>query len=110
VQVWRPICGPVETFPLAICEARSLSTRDLVLSERSFAGGVGQCYSICYNPDHCWYWLPRMHCDEALVFNVYDSLDDGRARWIPYTAFEDLTSPVNAQPRQCIQIRTFAFF
>jgi hypothetical protein len=110
VQVWRPTCGPVETFPLAVCEACSLSTGDLVMSARSFTGGVGQSYSISYNPDHRWYWFPHMRCDEALVFKVYESLDDGRARWTPHTAFEDPTSPLDAQPRQCIQIRTFAFF
>jgi hypothetical protein len=110
VQVWRPIRGPVEAFPLGVCDARSLSIADLVMSERSFAGGVGQSYSISYNPDHRWYWFPCMRCDEALVFKVYDSLNDGRARWTPHTAFEDPTSLVDAQPRQCIQIRTFAFF
>jgi len=110
VQVWRPIGGPVEAFPLGVCDSRSLSIDDLVTSKSDFGGQVRQSYSVCYNPDHHWYWFPRMRCDEALVFKVYDSLNDGRARWAPHAAFEDPTSPVDAQPRQCIQIRTFAFF
>ena len=36
VQVWRPIKHPVESFPLAICDARSVSTDDLVVSERRY--------------------------------------------------------------------------
>jgi hypothetical protein len=110
VQVWRPIRLPVETFPLAICEARSLSLDDLVVSERRYPNRVGQTYAIRYNPEHRWYWFPRMRRDEALVFKVYDSLKDGRARWTAHTAFDDPTSPPNAQPRESIEIRTLAFF
>ena len=110
VQVWRPIRHPVESFPLAICDARSIAPSDLVISERRYPGRVGQTYAITYNPEHRWYWLPRMRRDEALVFKVYDSMKDGRARWSAHTAFEDPTSPPNARPRESIEIRTLAFF
>src|SRR5436190_8069309 len=110
VQVWRPIRHPVESFPLAICDARSISTRDFVVSERRYPNRVGQTYAITYNPAHQWYWLPRMRRDEALVFKVYDSSKDCRARWSAHTAFEDPTSPPNARPRESIEIGTLAFF
>lgn len=110
VQVWRPIRHPVETFPLAICDARSLAAENLVVSERRYPHRVGQTYAISYSPDHAWYWFPRMQRDEALVFKVYDSLTDGRARWTAHTAFEDPTSPPNARPRESIEVRTLAFF
>jgi hypothetical protein len=110
VQVWRPIRLPVETFPLAICDARSLSVDDLVVSERRYPNRVGQTYAIKYSPQHRWYWFPRMRRDEALVFKVYDSLNDGPARWTAHTAFEDPTSPPSARPRESIEIRTLAFF
>ena len=48
--------------------------------------------------------------DEAIVFKVYDSLKDGRARWTAHTAFDDPTTPPNARPRESIEIRTLAFF
>ena len=110
VQVWRPIRHPVETFPLAIADAQSLSPEDLVVSERRAPNRTGQTYAITYNPDHRWFWFPRQQRDEAIVFKVYDSLKDGRARWTAHTAFEDPTSPRNARPRESIEIRTFAFF
>jgi hypothetical protein len=110
VQVWRPIRHPVESFPLAICDARSISPDDFVVTERRYPNRIGQTYAITYNPEHRWYWLPRMRRDEALVFKVYDSLKDGRARWSAHTAFEDPTSPPNARPRESIEIRTLAFF
>ena len=110
IQVWRPIRHPVETFPLAICDARTLSLENLVVSERRYPNRVGQTYAITYNPKHAWYWFPRMRRDEALVFKVYDSLRDGRARWTAHTAFRDPTSPPQARPRESIEIRTLAFF
>ena len=110
VQVWRPIRHPVETFPLAICDARSLSAENLVISERRYPNRVGQTYAITYNPAQRWYWFPRMRRDEALVFKVYDSLLDGRARWTAHTAFDDPTAPPDARPRESIEIRTLAFF
>ena len=110
VQVWRPIRHPVETYPLAICDARSVKPDDLVISERRYPNRVGQTYAVRYNPDHAWYWFPRMQRNEALVFKVYDSLKDGRARWTAHTAFNDPTAPPNARPRESIEIRTLAFF
>ena len=51
-----------------------------------------------------------MRREEALVFKVFDSLQDGRARWTAHTAFDDPTTPENARPRESIEIRTLAFF
>ena len=110
VQVWRPIRHPVETFPLALCDARTISPDDLVVSERIYPNRVGQTYAIIYNPAHVWYWFPRMRREEAIVFKVFDSAKDGRARWTAHSAFEDPTAPPNARPRESIEIRTLAFF
>jgi hypothetical protein len=110
IQVWRPIRYPVETFPLAICSARTLSPANLVVSERRYPDRIGQTYAITYSPEHAWYWFPRMRRDEALVFKTYESRDDGRARWTAHTAFHDPTSAPDARPRESIEIRTLAFF
>jgi hypothetical protein len=110
IQVWRPIRHPVETFPLAICDARTLSAKNLVISERRYPNRVGQTYAITYDPDQLWYWFPLMRRDEALVFKTYESLTDGRARWTAHTAFNDSTAPPDARPRESIEIRALAFF
>jgi len=110
IQVWRPIRYPVETHPLAIADARSLSPQNLVISERRAAERIGQTYAITYNPAHQWYWFPLMRREEALVFKTYESMKDGRARWTAHTAFEDPNTAANARPRESIEIRAFAFF
>ena len=110
IQVWRPIKHPVETDPLGICDARTLSPDNLVISERRYPDRIGQTYAITYNPAQKWFWFPRMRREEALVFKVYDLLTDGRARWTAHTAFDDPSTPPNARPRESIEIRTLAFF
>jgi len=110
IQVWRPIRHPVESWPLAIADAQSLSPADMVVTERRYPDRIGQTSAVTYNPAHRWYWFPRMRPDEALVFKVYDSLKDGRARFTAHTAFDDPTPPPHARPRESIEIRTLAFF
>ena len=110
IQVWRAINQPIESNPLAIADARSLAAADLIASERRYPDRVGETYRIKYNPQHRWYYFPRMRRDEALVFKVYDSAKDGRARFTAHTSFVDPTTPPGAPPRQSIEIRTLAFF
>ena len=110
IQVWRPINHPVESHPLAICDAQSVNPANLVVNERRYQDRVGQTYAILHDPGERWYWFPHMRPDEALVFKVYESLKDGRARWTAHTAFADPTAPANARPRESIEIRTLAFF
>src|SRR5918912_1069388 len=110
IQVWRPINNPVESHPLAICDAQTVSPESLVVNERHYPDRIGQTYAITYDPDQRWYWFPHMRPDEALVFKVYESLRDGRARWTAHTAFADPHAPPHARPRESIEIRTLAFF
>jgi hypothetical protein len=110
INVWRPIAGPVESWPLAVCDAGSVDRRDLVVSERRYPDRVGEIYAVRYNPRHRWFYFPRMRRDEALLIKCFDSARDGRARLAVHTAFEDPASPANARPRESIEVRAFAFF
>jgi hypothetical protein len=110
IQVWRPIRKPVESSPLAIADARSLASKDLIATERRYPGRVGEIYHITYNPAHRWFYFLNMQRNEALVFKTYDSMKDGRARWTAHAAFDDPTSPADAPARESIEMRTLAFF
>ncbi|MSQ20282.1 MAG: methyltransferase [Betaproteobacteria bacterium] len=110
IQVWRAINQPIQSNPLAIADARSLAPADLLAAERRYPHRVGETYQVKHNANHQWYYFPRMRRDEALVFKVYESLKDGRARFTAHSAFEDPNTPAGAPPRQSIEIRTLAFF
>ena len=110
IQAWRSIAHPIVKNPLTIADARTVAAADLHVSERRYPDRVGQTYRLSYNPAHQWYYFPDMRRDEALVFKVFDSKKDGRARFVPHTSFENPLAPADALPRRSIEIRTLAFF
>ncbi len=110
VQAWRPIQDILKTNPLAIVDSRSLASGDLIVSERRYPGRIGQTYQIAYNRDHQWFYFPDMTRDEAIIFKVYESETDGRARWTAHTSFNDPTTPAGAPARESIEMRTLTFF
>jgi hypothetical protein len=110
IQVWRPIRNPIQANPLAICDARTLSTDNLIASERRYPNRVGETYRISYNADQRWFYFPNMTRDEALVFKVFDSATDGRARFTPHTSFDDPNTPPGAPARESIEVRALVFF
>ena len=101
---------PIVANPLAVADSRSLVPEDLIISERRYPHRVGQTYRLRHNPAHQWFYFPHMQRDEALVFKVYDSAKDGRARFTPHTSFNDPATPAGSPPRQSIEVRTMAFF
>jgi hypothetical protein len=110
-NVWRNIAAePVEMMPLGLVDSQSLAPRDLAVCDLVYADRTGEIYQGVYNPDHRWYYFPRLARDEAVVIKCYDSLKDGRARFSLHSAFDDPTSPPNPRPRQSIEVRAFAFF
>jgi len=110
IQVWRAIADPIRSNPLAMADARSVAVDDLLVAERRYPNRVGQTYRLKYNPAHRWFYFPEMRRDEAIVFKVYDSIKDGRARFTPHTSFDDPMTPPGAAPRQSIEARALAFF
>lgn len=110
INVWRPIRGPVEESPLAVCDAWSIAQRDWIASDLKYRDRTGEVYSITFNPNHRWFYFPQMQRDEVLLLKCYDSTDDGRARFTAHTAFDDPTSPPGASARESIETRTLVFF
>jgi hypothetical protein len=110
IQVWRPIRGPVMVDPLGICDGRSIPREGFIRVERRYQYRTGEVYHIAHNPNHKWYWFPRMTRDEALVFKVFDSDETKPSRFTAHSAFDDPNTPPDAPPRESIETRTFAFF
>jgi hypothetical protein len=110
VNVWRPIRGPLFDAPLAVCDATSLASGDLVPQDLIYRDRTGEIYGLTYNPAHRWYYAPAMQADEALLLKCYDSAQDGRARFMPHTSFADPNAPADMLPRESIELRTLLFF
>ena len=110
INVWRPIHGPVQDMPLAVVDAQSVQQGDLIATDLVYPDRVGEIYYVQFNSAHRWYYAPAMRDDEVMLIKCYDSATDGRARFVPHSAFVDPTAPVNARPRQSIELRTLVFY
>jgi hypothetical protein len=109
INLWRPIRGPLQDSPLAVCDARTVDPADLVPSDLVYRERVGETYSVTYNPAHEWYYVPEMRREQALLLKIADTKTDGRARFMPHTSFTDPTTPPDALPRESIELRTLVF-
>jgi hypothetical protein len=110
INVWRPIRGPIESTPLALCDAGSIEAKDFVPSDLIYRDKVGETYRFTYNPNHRWFYFPHLERNEVILLKCYDSREDGRARFTAHTAFEDPTSAPDAAPRESIEVRALLFW
>ncbi len=110
INVWRPIRGPIESTPLAVCDAQSIDPQDFVPADFVYRDKVGEVYRFTYNPNHRWSYFPRLERNEAILLKCYDSKEDGRARFSAHSAFDDPTSPPEAAPRESIEVRALVFW
>jgi hypothetical protein len=109
INVWRPIRGPVQEAPLAVCDAQSIKPDDYVTMDLIYHDRVGEVYVMNFNPNHRWYYLPQQQKNEVTFIKGYDS-DPAKARFTAHSAFDDPTTPPNAQARESIEVRTIVFF
>lgn len=109
-NVWRPINGPVEQWPLAVCDMQSLRPDDFVEAVLHWPHRTGHVCAIRHRPAQRWLYAPAMDVHEALVFVCYDSAAHGDVRFGAHTAFIDPMSRDVARVRESIEARTIALF
>lgn len=110
-NVWQQISPPPSDTPLALCDARSVDARDLVLGRARYdaspynpAGSVDLSL-FRRNPRHRWYYFSSMEPGEALVFSGLDPARGPTCRMVPHIAFDDPDCPPGSPPRNSIEVR-----
>lgn len=109
MNVWRPLVK-VEDYPLALCDARTLTPADLVDTERRAPTHIGEIQLALHNPAQRWYYYPDMHSDEVLLFKTFDSTDNGMRPCSIHSAVQLPDAPPDAKPRESIETRAFVFY
>lgn len=110
INVWRSINGPVTDTPLAFADARTVKDADWIATDLKYPDRTGEVYRVAFNPDHRWLYVPNVQPDEVLLLKTFDSATDGRARYMPHTAFDDPATRPGTAKRQSIESRVLAFF
>ena len=128
INVWRNIDHfPVMSDPLALCDARSVATDDLVVFEIHYDDRIGENYFSKYSPDHEWWYYPLMTRDEVILIKQWDSaggftqssgkytdsIDDNSntpCTFSFHSAFKDPNTSTDAPSRRSIEVRCVAFY
>ena len=105
VNIWRSLRGPVWDTPLALCDARTIDSGDLLEAEVRYPRRNGEIYLARYAPRHRWWYYSGLDRHEALVFKQYDSRLNGVARFVPHAAFAHPQPPAGTLPRISIEAR-----
>jgi len=113
-NIWRAISAPPQDIPLAVCDARSVESADLMEADAVFdvAGSPEWSFEgwvVRYNPAHRWRYFSAMSRDEALVFKTNDS-DPAEPHCVPHSAFDDPTCPAGVPTRASIEMRGIAYW
>ncbi len=113
-NVWRALSPAPQDVPLALCDARSLATADLIAADAVFDEPGNPEWSfeglvVAHNPAHRWHAFLDLTPDEAILFKTHDS-DPGRAHHVPHVAFDLPGCPADAPPRVSIEMRATAWW
>ena len=106
VNVWRPLNGPVASFPLAVADSRTVPGEKVKGIEHRYPHRSGETAGVEHDAGMRWWYWSGMGNDERLLLQCFDS--EGGAR-VPHTAFEDPRSGEGAKPRESIEVRALVF-
>ena len=113
LDFWRTtnMAGPLKHMPLALCDPTSVEAGDIIptaLEGIAPGGGLTYHVSLAHNGEQRWYYYPDMEPHELLVFKLFQLMrneDPQPWRACFHSAFEDPTTPADAQPRQSCEHR-----
>ena len=113
-NLWRVFSEPPQDFPLAVCDARTVSTEDedtvQIMLDVPGRDPIRANTVVYYpNPDNRWVYFSNMTVDEVLIFKSYDS-DTRRPKRVPHTSFINPLVGPEIPSRSSIETRVVAFY
>lgn len=73
-SIWKPLKGPLEDWPLAVCDVRSVDVqRDLAQATILHQDYMNHNCQVHYNEHQRWFYLRRQQVDELMLFRQFDS-------------------------------------
>ena len=100
----------MEERPLAMCDVTSSKNNDFFKLFLRYRDRTGENYVMKHSEEHKWWYFPMMTPEQVILLKTYESEEDGRARFVGHTAFEDPETKEDAKVRESVEIRTICFF
>ena len=118
LQFWRNIGPPKMDFPLAFCDARTVSPADgHPIAVNDYAGSGTDFEAIAVlaptsSASYQWYAFPELSDDEVVAFRTYDTdlVKRGATWFTPHSAFRDPSVEIGRPARSSIELRAICLF
>ncbi|RDW86107.1 uncharacterized protein DSM5745_02749 [Aspergillus mulundensis] len=114
INLWRPISGPIEDHPMAVCDRQTSDTSSLIETDMIRGEYTGTMLYPQYEPNgSCqWYYMSRQDVEDVLLFKGLDS-EEGSVKYTPHTSFTPLKNPGSdsppSRPRVSVEVRALVF-
>jgi hypothetical protein len=110
INVWRPLRGPVDTQPLAVCDAKTVAPEDFISAHLRYPDRSGKVFSVKHNQSHRWCYLARMEDREIMLIKCFDTAGPKITKYTAHTSFYEPEQPKLPKGRKSIEVRALAFF
>ena len=97
-------------MPLALCDAQTIAPAQLITAERRTKDRVGHTQCMTSSDTNRWFYFPDMRRDEAMLLKTFESDPANHGGVSGHSAFTNPQASADAEPRQSIETRAFAFF
>lgn len=74
-SVWKPLRGPLQDWPLGLCDFNTVRIKDVHAGDLVHANFVLENCQVHYSPEQKWYYISNQEPSEAWVFIQSDSKD-----------------------------------
>lgn len=106
INVWRPLNGAVESFPLAFADSSSVPDSALVATELRYPNRTGETAGVKRTEGQKWLYWSGIDDDERLFLQCFDTEKGAR---VPHCAFIDPRSTEDSKRRESIEVRALVF-
>ncbi|KAI5853291.1 hypothetical protein GGS23DRAFT_608388 [Durotheca rogersii] len=110
VNTWKPLRGPVNDWPLALCDSRTIShTQDTMAGDIVYPDWFTENVQVQYSPGQQWYYLPDHATNEVIIFKSAES-NASRVQSTPHASFYNPLVKKDEPPRESIDCRFFVLY
>ncbi|ORY14663.1 O-methyltransferase-domain-containing protein [Clohesyomyces aquaticus] len=106
INIWRPLTSPVQDWPLATMDYHTTKPDAMHacnLLKETFERR-GQTATFTHSEGQKWYYLDQQKSSEVTAIKIWDNAD-GVSKFCAHAAFNDVTAPPDATPRESVEVR-----
>lgn len=109
INVWKPLRGPVNDWPLCFCDASTVDSGDAHATDMVYPDYYTENLSLRFNAGQKWYFLSDHAVEEIIVFKQSDS-DPTAVSGVPHCSFANPTASSSELPRESIEARALIVY